>query len=178
MNNSRKGAWIQTYTGIQFWPMDPRPEEIDIRDIAHALSMLCRFNGHCQSFYSVAEHCVHVSSIVAPENQLWGLLHDAAEAYLSDIPRPIKQVLPDFKRFEDHLLTVIAKRFSLPVNIPEGVHQADNVLLATEKNSIMGEEPAPWMDLPDSLDPAMIQCLVPGEAEVFFLERYRELYHR
>ena len=86
MKALRNGSWLQTYTGIQFWPLDPRPEEIDIQDIAHALSLLCRFNGHCQRFYSVAEHSVHVSTILAPEFGLWGLLHDAAEAYLSDIP--------------------------------------------------------------------------------------------
>lgn len=176
MNTSRHGSWIQTYTGIQFWPMDPRPEEINILDIAHALSMLCRFNGHCNRFYSVAEHCVHVSTIVAPEFQLWGLMHDAAEAYLSDIPRPIKRVLADFKGFEEHLLTVIAARFSLSVGIPTEICHADGVLLATEKNALMGKEPAAWAPLPDSLDPAMIRCLSPEEAKTLFLEHFRVLH--
>lgn len=59
----RAGDWMQTFTGRQFWPMDPRPEDLDILDIAHALSLLCRFGGHCQRFYSVAEHSVHVSTL-------------------------------------------------------------------------------------------------------------------
>jgi hypothetical protein len=86
----RKGDWMQTYTGRQFWPIDPRADEIDIVDIAHALSQQCRFAGHCKSFYSVATHSWHTSNVCNSENALWGLLHDAAEAYLVDLPTPIK----------------------------------------------------------------------------------------
>jgi uncharacterized protein len=175
MVGKRNGAWIQTYTGRQFWPMDARPEEVDIQDIAHSLSMLCRFNGHCNRFYSVAEHSVHVSNVVDPKQALWGLLHDAAEAYLSDIPQPIKRELPLFHEVENQLLQVIAQRFNLPVGVPPEIKQADMVLLATEKAVLMGEEPAPWMKLPEPLDPNMIHCLGPDKAEKAFLDRFSEL---
>src|SRR5579885_2784587 len=88
----RHGDWIQTYCGVAFYPLDPRPEEILIEDIAHALSMLCRFTGHVKRFYSVAQHCVYVSHRCDPKDALWGLLHDAAEAYLNDISRPVKSL--------------------------------------------------------------------------------------
>jgi uncharacterized protein len=175
MEGIRNGAWIQTYTGKQFWPMDARPEEVDIQDIAHALSMLCRFNGHCNRFYSVAEHSVHVSNTVEPKQALWGLLHDAAEAYLSDLPQPIKRQMPDFGLFEDLLLEVIADRFGLSSTIPPEVKQADMVLLATEKAVLMGKEPAPWMKLPEPLGSKMIQCWGPDKAEKAFLDRFGEL---
>ena len=88
---ARKGDWIQTFTGRAFYVLDPRPEDVDIEDIAHALSMQCRFAGHCREFYSVAQHSVTASWLVPPEDALWGLLHDAAEAYVVDLPRPIKR---------------------------------------------------------------------------------------
>ncbi|MBF0584602.1 MAG: phosphohydrolase [Magnetococcales bacterium] len=174
----RSGAWIQTYTGRQFWPMDARPTEIDLLDIAHALSMLCRFNGHCQRFYSVAEHSVHVSQVVAPEHARWGLLHDAAEAYLSDLPQPIKRELRAFSVFEEQLQRVIAQRFALPVEMPPAVKQADMVLLATEKAALMTREPVPWDPLPPALDPAMIRSWSPEQAKQAFLERFDQLFNQ
>ena len=175
MGKIRNGAWIQTYTGKQFWPMDARPEEVDIQDIAHALSMLCRFNGHCNRFYSVAEHSVHVSNTVKPKQALWGLLHDAAEAYLSDLPQPIKRQMPDFGLFEDLLLEVIADRFGLSSPIPPEVKHADAVMLATEKSALMGAEPAPWGEILEPLDPEMIHGWEPEKAKQKFLERFEEL---
>ena len=172
----RTGAWIQTFTGLQFWPMDARPEEVDIRDIAHSLAMLCRFNGHCRRFYSVAEHAVHVSRVVAPEQARWGLLHDAAEAYLSDLPQPIKRELPIFRTHEERLLGVIARRFGLAEAMPAAVKQADMVMLATEKVALMAKEPVPWETLPDPLDPAMIQSWTPEQAELAFLARFDALF--
>jgi uncharacterized protein len=175
MTEKRNGAWIQTFTGIQFWPMDARSDDIDIKDIAHSLSMLCRFNGHCKRFYSVAEHSIHVSRVVAPEHAVWGLLHDAAEAYLSDIPKPLKRELTKFNKLEDRLLKVIAKRFGLMTDIPSEVKQADLVLLATEKAVLMSKEPAPWMKMPEPLDPRMIQGWGPDQAEKAFIDRFGEL---
>jgi uncharacterized protein len=175
MGRVRNGAWIQTVTGKQFWPMDAQPEEVDIEDIAHALSLLCRFNGHCKQFYSVAEHSIHVSKVVSNENAAWGLLHDAAEAYLSDIPQPVKRELTLFNEFEDRLLEVIAERFGLPKKMPPEVKQVDMVMLATEKVALMGKEPKPWAGLPDPLDPSMIHAWGPKEAKQEFLKRFHEL---
>lgn len=174
--NPRTGAWIQTFTGLQFWPMDARPEEVDILDIAHSLSMLCRFNGHCRRFYSVAEHAVHVSHVVGGEHAGWGLLHDAAEAYISDMPQPIKRELPWFRTCEERLQAVIAQRFGLPTPMPAVVKQADMVLLATEKRALMAREPAPWEDLPAPLDPSMIHAWSPERAEQAFLARFHDLF--
>ncbi|MBF0460424.1 MAG: phosphohydrolase [Magnetococcales bacterium] len=176
MSQPRTGAWIQTFTGRQFWPMDARPAEVDIRDIAHSLAMLCRFNGHCRRFYSVAEHAVHVSRVVAAEHARWGLLHDAAEAYISDLPQPIKQELPQFRACEERLLQVIAQRFGLSAALPAAVKQADWQLLATEKAALMEQEPAPWSDLPEPLDVGLIQAWPPEQAEREFLARFAVLF--
>src|SRR5690606_29748913 len=97
---TRKGDWMQTFTGRRFWPLDPRPDEICIEDIAHALSMQCRYAGHCLSFYSVAEHSVLLSQHVAEPFRRWALLHDASEAYLVDVPRPIKGDLSNYRAVE------------------------------------------------------------------------------
>ena len=176
MKTIRKGDWIQTFTGIQFWPLDPRPEEIVIEDIAHALSLLCRFNGHCKRFYSVAEHSVHVERLLSPEMKLLGLLHDASEAYIADIPSPVKRNLPDYKKIETNLLRAIAERFGLlswPMS--SEVKHADAVMLATEKVALMGKEPAPWHKMPDPVDVGMIQCWGPSEAEEEFLMTFNAL---
>ncbi len=97
----RKGDWMQTCSGLKIWPMDPRPEEICLNDIAHALSMICRFSGHTKKFYSVAEHSVFVSHHVKSENAIYGLLHDSSEAYISDIIRPVKVFVPEYKKIEN-----------------------------------------------------------------------------
>ncbi len=175
MKETFNNSWIQTYTGIKLWPLDPHPDQINIDDIAHSLSMLCRFNGHCLRFYSVAEHSIHVSNIVSPENRLWGLLHDAAEAYLSDVPKPVKMALEQFHQLENRMLAVIAERYGLITEIPGEVKVADMTMLATEKEALMGNEPEPWSGMPDPLEPAMIRCLSPEEAKQGFLKRFSEL---
>lgn len=140
-SDERVGDWIQTYSGVAFWPLDPRPEEIDILDIAHALSHQCRFSGHTKWFYSVAEHSFLVSTLVSPKDKLWALLHDASEAYLVDVPRPIKNLLPEYKVWEERLMRVIARRFGLQEEMPDVVKMFDSRMLATEKIHIMGQEP-------------------------------------
>ena len=138
---------IQTYTGKSFNPLAGENEDcgpIELIDIAHALSHLCRFNGHTKRFYSVGEHSLHVACVLAhtsPENQAWGLLHDAAEAYLGDMVRPIKQRMPEFKAIEDRLLQRIAKRFDLVWPIPDVVFDADDIMLATEFRDLMHSPP-------------------------------------
>ncbi len=166
--------WIQTWTGKRFRPLDPSPGSIDIRDIAHALSLLCRFNGHCHGFYSVAEHCVRISHIVPTEHALWGLLHDAAEAYISDLPRPVKRQIPDFVTFEDALLDRIMAHYGLPADMPPAVKRADDVLLATEQRDLMADPPEAWghevEPLAEHIDPWS-----PLRAEKSFLARFDEL---
>lgn len=138
---------IQTYTGKPFNPLAGENEDcgpIELIDIAHALSYLCRFNGHTKRFYSVGEHSLYVSSLLEhhePAIQAWGLLHDAAEAYLGDMVRPIKQRMPEFKAIENRLLQRIAKRFDLAWPIPNVVFDADDIMLATEFRDLMHSPP-------------------------------------
>lgn len=167
-------GWIQTYTGRQFWPLQPQAEHIDIRDIAHSLAMQCRFNGHCRGFYSVAQHSVLVSQVVPPHDALWGLLHDAAEAYISDLPRPLKHTAPGFRAAEEQLLGVIMAAFGLPAEMPAAVAWADDALLATEMRELMRPPPAPWGLQVQPLELA-ITPLPPEQAEVLFLQRFAEL---
>ena len=145
---TRKGDWIQTYTGGQFWPMDPRAEEIYAEDIAHALSMACRYAGHCLEFYSVAEHSVLLSRVVAPEYRLWALLHDASEAYLVDVPRPVKPFLANYRETEDRLMAEVCRRFGLALDMPVEIKRADSAILNDERAQNMRHSRHDW-----SVDP-------------------------
>lgn len=167
-------SWIQTYTGKKFFPLAPRPDNIDIRDIAHSLSLQCRFNGHCQSFYSVADHSVRVAAVLPPPLQLAGLLHDAAEAYVGDLPRPVKQQLPTFADAEDSLLKAIFTHFGLPWPVPVEVWHADDKLLATELRDLMCPAPEPWT-LDATPLPGPVIPLSPADAEAVFLRTFHEL---
>lgn len=131
----RVGDWIQTFTGVEVYPFDPRPEDIRIEDIAHALSMQCRYAGHCSQFYSVAEHSVRVAELLPREVQLWGLLHDASEAYLVDLPRPIKrhsEIGALYRVAEESLMRAIAARFDLEWPEPPLIDGADKAMLCWE----------------------------------------------
>lgn len=150
-------AWIQTYKGLKVCPFDMKPEMIDIEDISHALSNQCRFSGHCKYFYSVAEHSVIVAALVkalakkqgstAPNEIamngaiLYGLLHDAAEAYLVDIPRPMKPHLPEYVHAEDRAMAVILKKFNLEHMMWASplIKEADDRALAIEAKYLMGD---------------------------------------
>ena len=159
----RQGDWLQTATGIQFWPLDPRPEEVNVVDIAIALSNQCRFGGHLGKWvsikpghdrfipqlYSVAQHSVLVALNLPPAFQKQGLLHDAAEAYLVDVPRPIKKYLVNYGVFEARLAACIGDRFGVELcDLPSEVHEADNRALATEKRDLLPKR-ARWLPLPD-----------------------------
>jgi len=135
-------SWMQTYLGKRYWPLDPKPGDVFIEDIAHALAMQCRFNGHSSSHYSVAQHSVLVSNVLPDNLKLQGLLHDAAEAYLGDVIKPIKW--DEFKKIEDRNLKVIFERFGVDWPLHPDVHVADLALLATEARDIMGGERHPW----------------------------------
>lgn len=171
----RADGWIQTYTGRQFWPLDPRPEHIQVEDIAHALSMLCRYNGHCLEFYSVAQHCVLMSHEVLPEHALWALLHDAAEAYLGDMPRPLKHQdeMAQFRLAETEIMLAVQDRFELG-DEPFEIRDADNRMIATEKRDIMGDGVGKWLDHGQAYE-VRIESWPPVVAERRFLDRFREL---
>lgn len=130
---------IQLASGRYFDYTRFGPEDIDITDIAHALSHLCRYTGHCRVFYSVAQHSTLVSTAVSHDIALEGLLHDASEAYLGDVNRPLKMLLPEYREIEQRVDAAIRMRFGLPLQESPGVKEADNILLVTEARDLM-----PW----------------------------------
>jgi hypothetical protein len=170
----RKGNWMQTFTGRQFWPIDPRPEEVFIEDIAHGLANSCRYAGHCLRFYSVAEHSVLLSYIVPSSMALTGLLHDATEAYVVDIPRPLKPYLTGFKEIEHTVWRAIATRFGCPEELPPEIKVADNAMLLIEQAKNMAPPPADWC-IPGEPANVPIACWQPDVAEQMFLRRFKEL---
>lgn len=174
---TREGNWLQTFSGVMFYPIDPRPEEVLIEDIAHSLSNQCRYAGHTNTFYSVAEHCYRMSYIVPKEDALWALLHDASEAYLVDLPRPIKhysKLGEVYIMLENRVMRAVVKRFNLPIPCPFSVHRADNIMLSTEKRDLMKLPPKPWVETEKPLK-GVIFPMNPCVAEIMFLERFASL---
>jgi hypothetical protein len=171
-------GFISTFSGMRFWPLEPDPEKVCIEDIAHALSCQCRFGGHAGKFYSVAEHSVNVSKLCAPEDALWGLLHDASECYLTDVPRPLKE-LPEFAAYHEaecRLQRVIAERFELPPEQPASVTEADDTMLWIEAHSLLSSiEEEAIRDIPILLEMEITSPLLPADAERLFLDRFTEL---
>jgi len=176
------GPYLQTVSGRFVNPFDPDPEQIDIGDIARALANVCRFGGHCRSFYSVAQHSVIVSELVEQrggdvEDVFAALMHDATEAYLGDMPHPIKHRSPlgkAFKEAEDHLEQVIAARFKIKPGVAE-IKKVDRALLATERRAFSGEN-WHWPEL-DGVEPLDLRLTAwtPDEAARAFAARYAEL---
>lgn len=172
----KENAWIQTYTGVAFRPFNFSVDEINILDIAHALSMLCRYNGHTTKFYSVAEHSVLASALVSEEAALHALLHDAAETYMSDVLGPLKKFFPDLKKLEYSLTEGICERFDLDKSQEAEVKHADLQMTAIEKVTAMGKPPIPWPHkLPDAPKNIELEFWSPEEAEKKFLDRYEEI---
>ena len=172
-------SYIVTYTGRKFWPLDPKPEDIDIRDIAHALSMQCRFGGHAKRFYSVAQHSLFVSFRVPVYDKLWALLHDAAEAYLVDVPRPVKHQ-PEMQPYRDAeaaIMRCVCQAFGLPFEEPASVKEADRRMVLTEAREITGwdaETTATWSCLGEPYQDMVLKTLAPSYAEVSFLQAFDE----
>jgi hypothetical protein len=165
------GGWIKTYTGGAVYPLNPEATSIDIRDIAHGLSLTCRFAGQCEEFYSVAQHSVLVTEQLPIKFRLAGLLHDASEAYLADIPRPVKSGLPDYVAAEAKLMGVIALRFGLPHPLPDIVKRTDTRMLATEIPQLLKSHRDIDVGVPP-ITGLKIKPIPPQDAEKQFLETY------
>jgi len=175
-DREQSGDWMQTYTGGRFYPLDPRAKDIDPRDIAHALSLLCRYGGHVDRFYSVAEHCVLMSLWVPPKDALEALLHDATEAYVVDVPRPLKRSIPGYRAIEDAVAVAVAARFGTGFDLPPSVHEADDRILLTERNALMPRASRDWyQDGRMEPLPVPIEGWQPEEAERRYAERLAEL---
>lgn len=176
----RNGDWMQTYTGRQFWPLDPHVDDIDIVDIAHALAQQCRYGGHSRRFYSIAEHSIIVSHFCTTlEAKRAALLHDASEAYLVDIPRPVKKYLSNYKELEAALCRAIAQKFDVVYPWPKEVTDIDERILLDERNQLMGGSPAPKGDgWPDHLEPLLVKIhlLDSRAAERAFMGTFNELF--
>lgn len=172
--------FIHTFTGKKFRPLAPEVDAIDIRDIAHALAMSSRFGGHTRTFYSVAEHSVRVSLICPAKDALYGLLHDAAEAYLKDIPQPVKHqdAAAFYREAEAMVQAAVAVRFGLPAVEPHSVKRADLIMVHTEGRDLFPSGAhVTWLD-EGMAQPRRINPLDWRAAEQWFLERFRTLDKR
>jgi uncharacterized protein len=179
----RREPFIQTVSGRRINPFAPEPAAIDIGDIAHALANQCRFGGHCRRFYSVAQHSCVVADLAAGRGAdsdavLWALLHDAAEAYLGDLPHPVKhnsELGRIYREAEDALQQAIFQRFGLPPAPPPVVVGIDRAVLAAERRELMV---AAW-DWPELEGVAAAEITIepwqPERAAREFLERYERL---
>jgi hypothetical protein len=174
---SRAGTYVSTYTG-RFWPFDPRPDDFDIVDVAHGLSMLVRYTGAVRRFYSVAEHSWHIAGWLrdnyGPVTALAGLLHDAPEALsgFADNARPSKRHAPIIKETEENIWRrAIAPKFGLDVEMPDAVHEADNRIVADEMQQNMHEVDP---DYREQLG-VRLQCWAPDIAKAAFLSRFKAL---
>jgi hypothetical protein len=173
---------ICTYTGREFAPLNPKLEDIDIRDIAHALASICRYTGHTADFWSVAAHSIEVSYRIAEKTgntllALAGLLHDASEAYLVDVPRPLKQHFAGYREMEAKLEEAIFARFGMPYPFPSIVKETDNDILLDEVANFFPPNSFIWKRyqiVAFSNHPRLFP-LTPREGEWRFLERFREL---
>ena len=176
--------WIGTRSGKRFYILDSKPGDIDIYDVAHSLSRLCRYTGHCDEIddvpiYNVADHSLRVSGICPPEDQLWGLLHDLAEFALGDLSSPVKHLpeLAYYRYLEERIMDTAVIQFRLSPRQPYSVKCADRVLRATEIRDLMQPVDPEWYDdladvtpLPDPIKP-----LTPNEARSQFLGRFEQL---
>ncbi|EIC83344.1 hypothetical protein [Serratia sp. M24T3] len=169
-------TWLQTFTGKHLDYTNPCPHVFDKDSIAQGLSHECRFNGQIPQFYSVAQHSVLVSLLV-PKHMAWeALLHDATEAFIKDIPAPLKLLLPDYKRVEDRLDKVIRLKYCLPLSMSAEVKKADLIMLATERRDFDMDDGTVWPVL-EGITPAdfAICPLNPAQARAQFLKRWEEV---
>lgn len=177
---TRMSGYIQIVGGNKFYPLEPRLHEINIKHIAHALSNICRFGGHTNEFYSVAQHSVFVSKIVTQEFKpmLYALLHDGSEAYLGDIVRPLKRMdhMKAYRHAEDWLQRMVYEVFYLQPSMPQAIEReikdADSRVLFTEKRDLL--DPMDWgyevEPMPDKIVP-----LPPKQAFELFMDRFLEI---
>lgn len=176
---SREFDFIVTSTGKRFYFDDIESNIIDIEDIATALSRICRFAGHCSRFYSVAEHSMFVSSLLPDELKIAGLLHDATEAYLGDITRPLKAHLKTYKEIEDKLHKHIESVFGISFDDPR-IKEADNIaLLAEAKNFYEKEDLSIWGINVDDFDCLKLFYIPPFDSNPRDVkERFLWEYHQ
>jgi uncharacterized protein len=177
----RQSAWIITSTGKKFFLLDPILEDIDIKDIAHGLALQCRWTGQCKHHYSIAQHSYYCSLIGPEKEALDRLLHDASEAYMGDMNRPLKhytQAGEPYRIQEAMLQGLIRIRFGLGRE-PASVKIADNQMLFAERDQLMKKvEGDDTRDINQDFGTADIKICqwIPEFAETMFLSRFHALY--
>jgi uncharacterized protein len=175
---NNRGSWITIKSGTRFYPLDPKESEINIEDIAHSLSLICRYNGHCDRFYSVAEHSLYCMQAAGDNTKLAlaCLLHDASEAFIGDMTRPLKYNIPAFIEIEDSIQYVIWKKFNLNNLDFVKIKEIDNRVCSTEKEFIL-KNSEPWPNMPPAYDWLIIPEKAPEIEDIKnqFLDSFKKL---
>lgn len=171
-----KDAWIETYTGVRFSLSSPSPDDVSIEDIAHSLAYQCRYNGHIREFYSVAEHSCHIHDLLIREGHrdqvaFAGLMHDSTEAYVGDLPAPLKSILPSYKVVEYSVWDAITVAFGLQLSLPQRVKELDRLMVLAERNHLKFGSDHDWGIVGEAPD-IDIQCWGPQEAKNQFAIRF------
>jgi len=184
--------FIALSTGGKFYPLGPDPDRIDVRDIAHSLSQQCRYAGHTSAFWSVAAHSLEVANRIErkyayalsrdalAKTTLVALLHDASEAYLQDVVRPVKPLVFGYREWEANVERAIAQRFGLAHPWPDVVKAFDDGIVIDEVANFFPEGSAAWQryGIRSRIDHAVLMPLEPARAEEAFLKRFEELQRR
>lgn len=172
-----KKGWMETYTGKKVNPLKLKMEDICLVDIAHALSLICRYNGHCRTLYSVADHSIRVAWMLEGSGwELAALMHDSAEAYFGDVIRPLKHIFPDVVEAEHKALDVIFKKYNINLNLrgAQSIKDMDNIVGATEARDLMASGGAEWGNLPKPLPGVLIPYYDPPWVEAKFKKLFKE----
>jgi len=163
-------TWMETFTGTKFYPMKAEVEDIRIEDIAHSLANICRWGGHTKFHFSVASHSVMLSKLVPPRYALEALLHDATEAYLGDIPTPIKKTLPLYEKAEQKLAQAIYKHYKLQYPFPKEVEVFDDVCKQIEYHNLLEDGV--------KTDEVLVPKITPKQSKEEFIKRFNQLMEK
>lgn len=179
----RRGEWFQTYSGRQYWPLDPLPDDVILDDVAIGLARICRFGGHTCRFYSVAQHSIFVSYHVPAYLALQGLMHDAHEAYTGDMIRPLKVGIRNYigtgwdviENMNQNAITIALGGAILGDEAHKLVKSADNKALATERRDLLLPTEHEWHSGGEVAVDEKIIPMRSDEAFIAFINRYEEL---
>jgi len=182
-SQNKRASWLQTFSGIKAQILDPKPEQILIPDIAHALSNIGRFGGHTRKFSSVAQHCVLTARLSpAGSLKLASILHDSSEAFLIDLPSPIKNAIPQYKEIEERLQKVIATRFGIDFELFDMIKIYDQQALFIEAKALLAPFHPDWdmHDCSKEVDPKLLDFYqdpwIPERAEKEYLEEFHRIW--
>ena len=165
---------MRTRSGGRFYPANPRPEDMNILDLASGIARECRYGGQMEGFYSVAEHSLLVARVLPDHLKLQGLMHDAPEGLIRDMTRPNKRLLADYAELEDRVWRAVAARFGLPYELDPLVKQADNDVLLAERAQLFPDDTDEW-SIKGEPAPVTITQMPYDVAEAEFLHYFHHL---